>query len=120
MPPNDRSPSAIRQSAETSRLSTADGERAAGSEGDGEDRPGTADGSGSPPPDPNEGPTWVEALLEAEGPVLQMIGSARPPGEVLEALCLMTESLCPGATCAVLLIDPSGRNLRGVAAPSLP
>ena len=60
---------------------------------------GTAARSGSPSTDRDgDGPSWAEALLEAEGPLLQMIGSGRPPGEVLEALCLMTEALCPGAT----------------------
>ena len=49
---------------------------------------------------------WAEALLDAEEPVLAMIGGDRPLPEVLDALCRMVESLCPGTTCSVpLMVD---------------
>ena len=63
---------------------------------------------------------WAEALLEAEGPILQMIGGGQACGAVLEALCRMIEGLCAGSICTILRLDPDGRHLRWAAAPNLP
>src|SRR5438309_6020265 len=92
---------------------------------EGQDRVAQGDTNGAGP-DPGVGPAppapqgWAEALLDAEEPILAMIGGGRPLPEVLDALCRMIESLCAGATCSVLLLDPDGKNLRWAAAPNLP
>ncbi|MEW4570319.1 PAS domain S-box protein [Tautonia sp. JC769] len=92
-------------------------------DGDGPVAQGRADGavpassSDSAPPAPQG---WAESLLDAEEPILAMIGAGRPPAEVLDALCRMIEALCAGATCSVLLLDADGKALRWAATPSLP
>ncbi len=80
------------------------------------DIPGVATDTSSGLPD-NAG--WAEALLEAEGPILLMIGAGRPLVETLETLCLMVETLCPGVVGVVMLLEPDGLRLRWAAAPSL-
>src|SRR4051794_15930418 len=78
---------------------------------------GPVPGGGPVPPSPQG---WAEALLDAEEPILAMIGGGRPLPEVLDALCRMIESLCAGATCSVLMLDADGRNPRWAATPGLP
>src|SRR4051812_844096 len=52
---------------------------------------------------------WAEALLDAEEPVLRMIGGGRPVDEVLEALCRMVEGLCQGVACSIVPKGTDGR-----------
>ena len=61
-----------------------------------------------------------EAYAETQREILSMISNDRPLAEILEALCLMVETLQPGALCSVLLLDASATHLHTGAAPSLP
>ncbi len=70
------------------------------------------------PPDGGRG--WAEALLDAEEPVLRMIGEGDPLDAVLGAICRMIEGFCPGTGCSVLLLEADGASLRWAVAPGLP
>lgn len=63
--------------------------------------------------------SWGEAILDAEEPILQMIGDGGPLDEVLDSLCRMVETRRGGATCAIFRLDPDGRHLRRAAGPTL-
>ncbi len=74
---------------------------------------------------PDPGPSGVvpggaEALLDAEEPILRMIGGGGPIGAVLDAICRMIEGLCPRSACSILLVEPEGAAPRWAAGPSLP
>jgi len=61
-----------------------------------------------------------ERVLRLERKVLELIATGDSLEEVLLQLCNTVESLVPGASCAVLLPDESGRRLIIKSAPSLP
>ncbi len=62
----------------------------------------------------------AEALLDAEGPILRMIGRGEPIGAVLEAICRMIEALCPRSACSILLVETGAAALRWAAGSGLP
>ncbi|MEE1613018.1 bifunctional diguanylate cyclase/phosphodiesterase [Microvirga sp. CF3016] len=62
----------------------------------------------------------AERTLRDHARVLEMVAAGQPLGEILNALCLLTEERIPDARCSILLYDPEGSLLRHGAAPSLP
>ncbi|QRM29575.1 GGDEF domain-containing phosphodiesterase [Microvirga sp. VF16] len=62
----------------------------------------------------------AEQTLHDHARVLEMVAAGQPVGEILAALCRLTEERIPGAWCSILLHDPQGGRLRHGAAPSLP
>lgn len=61
-----------------------------------------------------------ERVLRLERKVLELIATGDSLEEVLLQLCNTVETLVPGASCAVLLPDESGRRLIIKSAPGLP
>ncbi len=61
----------------------------------------------------------AEALLAGEKRLLEMIARGDPLTQTLEALCRLAEQECPGATCAIRLVDEDGKHLRNAVAPNL-
>lgn len=66
------------------------------------------------------GPHREHDLLEFGNDVLQRISSATPLNEVLSRMTGEIERQETGCHCSILLLDESGRHLRGGVAPSLP
>jgi GAF domain-containing protein len=61
-----------------------------------------------------------EMLLASQAQVLEVILSGRPLGETLRSLSSIAEAQAGGALCAIIFLwDPSGKQLRIAAAPSL-
>src|SRR5258708_36619610 len=58
--------------------------------------------------------------LRAQVRLLALLGSAAPLNVLLDGLATYVETWAEGLYCTVLLVDPTGRLLRPVAAPSLP
>lgn len=65
-------------------------------------------------------PAPARADLSAHVRLLALLASADPLNRLLDELARYVESLTQGLRCSVLLVDPTGRVLRGGAAPSLP
>ncbi|MHC5349884.1 EAL domain-containing protein [Metapseudomonas furukawaii] len=61
-----------------------------------------------------------EAYAEDQRDILSMISTDQSLGDILEAICLMSETLEPAALCSVHLVDAEGKRLQPGAAPSLP
>lgn len=59
-------------------------------------------------------------LREAEYHVLEMIATAAPLREILEALVLAIEDLAPPTLGSILFLDADGRRVKHAAAPHLP
>lgn len=62
----------------------------------------------------------TQTLLECEREILEGITLDVPLTDSLRSLCLLVETLMPGALCSILLLDASRNRLRHGAAPSLP
>src|SRR5215813_4138073 len=62
----------------------------------------------------------VEALLEGERRLLEMIARGTPLPTILDGLCRLVEELAPGSLSSILLLDREGKRLSHGAAPSLP
>ena len=62
----------------------------------------------------------VEALLDGQRRVLEMVVTQAPLAESLDALVRLIEAQIPGMLASVLLLDKEGIHLRHGAAPSLP
>jgi PAS domain S-box-containing protein len=62
----------------------------------------------------------VQALLEAEKRVFELIAAGAPLATVLDVVCWTVESGSPGTLCSVQLLDPGELHLRHVSGPSLP
>lgn len=63
----------------------------------------------------------LEALVEGQAQVLELISQSRPLAELLEAITRWVESQSQdGVLASVLLLDRDGQHLRHGAAPSLP
>lgn len=60
-----------------------------------------------------------EALLMKQNEILEMIVGGDSLPSILDKIARMAESLSPGISCAILLLDEGGR-LRHGAAPSMP
>jgi PAS domain S-box-containing protein len=61
-----------------------------------------------------------EALLAGENRVLEMAAKGNSLGDILDHLCRLVEELSPGVLASILVMDPTGRQLRHGAAPNLP
>jgi PAS domain S-box-containing protein len=62
----------------------------------------------------------AEALLAGEKRLLEMVARGDSLPLILDALCRLVEDLSSGALSSILLLEPSGTQLRHGAAPSLP
>jgi len=62
----------------------------------------------------------AEALLRGEKQLLEMIATAVPVKEILDALCRVIEEQRPGMLASVLLMNPDGVHLNVVAGARLP
>src|SRR5215475_7357355 len=62
----------------------------------------------------------AEALLRGEKQLLEMIATAVPQKEILNALCRIIEEQRPGTLASVLLMNPDGVHLNVVAGAKLP
>lgn len=62
----------------------------------------------------------ADALSAMDKTVLEMISSGAPLSDVLQVLSQIIEEQRPGTLASILLLHPSGKTLRHVAAPSLP
>src|SRR5262249_13401999 len=62
----------------------------------------------------------AEGLLAGEKRVLEWIAWRKPLPDVLNEICRFIEELSPGMMSSILLLDPDGKSLRPLAAPSLP
>ena len=62
----------------------------------------------------------AEALLRGEKQLLEMIATAVPVKEILNALCRIIEEQRPGTLASVLLMNPDGVHLNVVAGAKLP
>lgn len=65
-------------------------------------------------------PATTRDALSAQIRLLALLGSAAPLNVLLSGLAVYVETWADGLLCSVLLVDPSGRQLRPGAAPSLP
>ena len=65
-------------------------------------------------------PATTRDALSAQIRLLALLGSAAPLNVLLSGLAIYVETWADGLLCSVLLVDPSGRQLRPGAAPSLP
>lgn len=61
----------------------------------------------------------ASVLLDRQMDVLELVASAAPVVEVLEAIITALEEMMPGAQCSILLLDSDDGRLRHAAAPSL-
>jgi signal transduction histidine kinase len=61
----------------------------------------------------------AETLLAGEKQLLEMVASGEALSAVLDALCTLVDQATTGSHCSVLLIDETGKAVRGGAAPSL-
>lgn len=66
------------------------------------------------------GPEDVQAVLDSQSEVLELITRAAPLPEVLGRILTSLEELMPGGRCSVLLLDRARGTLHHGAAPSLP
>jgi PAS domain S-box-containing protein len=64
-------------------------------------------------------PFWAEPLLRGQGQLLERLAAGASLSEILEDLCLLVETHCPGKKCAVLLVE-GGDHFRIGGAPTLP
>ncbi len=62
----------------------------------------------------------TKALLAGERHLLEMVARGQPLGDILTALCRLSEDLCSRSITSILLLDPGTRRLWHGAAPSLP
>jgi PAS domain S-box-containing protein len=62
----------------------------------------------------------VEALLNGEKQVLEMMAEGAPLSEILTTITRNIEALSQNMRCSILLLDADGLHLRHGAAPSLP
>jgi diguanylate cyclase (GGDEF)-like protein/PAS domain S-box-containing protein len=63
----------------------------------------------------------AKEMLQQEKAILEMIALDKPLAEVLRDICLGAQKILSGdARCAILLLQPDGRDTRVAAAPSLP
>lgn len=62
----------------------------------------------------------ARALLDAQGEILERMAEGLPLRETLIDVAKLVERLAPPALCSVVLVQPDGKHLRPVAAPSLP
>ena len=61
-----------------------------------------------------------ELLLSDQKRILELIASGTELPQTLTEICLIVENQCPGARCAILLMDEERLRLRHGAAPHLP
>ena len=77
-------------------------------------------------PDPASDPLalsapWrLEALVDGQRQVVELLAKDAPLAEVLDRLCGVVESQLPRALCSVLLLDADGIRVKTGAAPRLP
>ncbi len=64
--------------------------------------------------------TRTRTLMAGEKHLLEMVARGQPLGDILNALCRLSEELCNRSITSILLLDPSTRQLWHGAAPSLP
>ncbi len=62
----------------------------------------------------------TRALLAGERRLLEMVAKGGPLGDILTALCRLSEELCSRSITSILLLEPGTRQLWHGAAPSLP
>jgi len=62
----------------------------------------------------------AEHALAEQSRILELISTGAPLPEALAQLCLHVERQLPGAVCAMLLLDDSGKRLALHVAPNLP
>ena len=62
----------------------------------------------------------AEDILRAQTLILGKLARGESPDSVLKLLVNVAEQIVPGLRASVLLLDPDGQHLRGLAAPSLP
>ena len=62
----------------------------------------------------------AEALLAGEKRLLEMVAKGDSLAHILDDLCRLVESQCPGVLASALLMDADGKRLRHGAAPALP
>lgn len=62
----------------------------------------------------------MEMILFAQNKILELVATGKPLYEVLSSLITSIEALCPGMLGSILFLDPSGKHLHKVCAPSLP
>ena len=62
----------------------------------------------------------LEALLEAQAEIIDLMASGAPLRDVLTHIAQLVEALAPPALCSILLLHPDGKHLKPAAAPSLP
>jgi len=63
---------------------------------------------------------FASDLLSAEKHVLESIARRAPLGNVLNEICRRIEQINPPVMASILLLEPEGKRMRPVAAPSLP
>ena len=62
----------------------------------------------------------AERMLAAENQVLEMVAQGQPLSTVLHELCRAVEEIVDGCSCAIALIDSTGKRLERIAAPNVP
>ena len=61
----------------------------------------------------------TQAYAETQRDILSMIARDHYQPDILEAICLMVESMEPEVSCSILLLDAAGKHLHTAAAPRL-
>src|SRR5262249_50976657 len=61
----------------------------------------------------------VEALLDGEKQLLEMVASGHAIEDILDAMCRTVDSIVSNCACSILLIGPEGKFRHG-AGPALP
>jgi len=62
----------------------------------------------------------LEQLLQLQRDILEMIANGRTGGDILDHLCLMSESMVPNSVGSIMLFDEAHEGLIVRSAPSIP